>query len=224
MIEIIAATLEDAKKIEVYGGDRIELVSALSEGGLTPSFGLVKSVIESVSIPVNVIIRPHSQSFFYSEEELEIMKQDIRMARELGANGVVIGALNEKNQICELSLQTLLEAAEGMEVTFHRAIDELDDPDEGVKILASYKLINRILTSGGKGSLSQNTEMIRKMIDQSEHIQIMVGGGLNFENVIEIMKETNAPEYHFGTAVRFDRSPFRHISEDLLKKLFKLLG
>lgn len=223
MIEIIASTLEDAKKIEVCGGDRIELVSALSEGGLTPSYGLMKKVVESVSIPVNVIIRPHSHSFLYSEEELEIMKQDIRIARELGANGVVIGALNEKKQICEISLQALLEAAEGLEVTFHRAIDELEDPAEGARILSTYKSINRILTSGGKGSVRQNTEVLRKMIDHSGHILIMVGGGLHFDNVVEIRKETSAPEYHFGTAVRFDRSPLHPISEDLLKKLITLL-
>ncbi len=222
-IELIAATPADAKRIEAYGGDRIELVSALSEGGLTPSYGLMKKVIESVNIPVNVIIRPHSQSFFYSDEELELMSQDIKMARKLGANGVVIGALNEKNEICERGLNRLLEAAEGMEVTFHRAIDELDDPVEGVKILSRYKSINRILTSGGKGLLSENTGILRKMIQYSGHIKILVGGGLNFENVKEIMKETSAPEYHFGTAVRFERSPFRNISEDSLEKLFKLL-
>jgi copper homeostasis protein len=222
-MELIAATIEDAKKIEAYGGDRIELVSALSEGGLTPSYGLMKSVIESVRIPVNVIIRPHSQSFVYCDEEIEMMKQDIRMAKELGANGVVIGALNEQNQICEQSLNRLLEAAKGLEVTFHRAIDELEHPAEGVKILSNYKSINRILTSGGKGSLSKNKEIIRNMVLHSGHIKILVGGGLNFENVTEIMQGTNAPEYHFGTAVRVERSPFKNISEDLLKKLFELV-
>lgn len=220
-IELIAAAIEDAKKIEAYGGDRIELVSALSEGGLTPSYGLMKSVIESVSIPVNVIIRPHSKSFVYRDEEIEMMKQDIRMAKELGANGVVIGALNEQNQICEQSLNRLLEAAKGLEVTFHRAIDELEHPVEGVKILSNYKSISRILTSGGKGSLSKNKEIIRNMILHSGHIKILVGGGLNFENVTEIMQVTNAPEYHFGTVVREERSPFKNISEDLLKKLFE---
>lgn len=223
MIEIIAATLEDAKKIEAYGGNRIELVSALSEGGLTPSYGLIKQVIESVSIPVNVIIRPHSKSFVYIDDELELMRQDIKIAREYGANGIVIGTLNKKNQICEMSLERLLEVSEGIEVTFHRAIDELDNPVDGVRILSRYKGIKRILTSGGKGRVSKNTEIIRNMILNSEHINIMVGGGLNFENSREIMKETGAPEYHFGTAVRYGSSPFGDISEELLIKLFKLL-
>jgi copper homeostasis protein len=135
----------------------------------------------------------------------------------------VVGALNEKKQICEWSLNKLLEPAEDMEVTFHRAIDELEDPVQGVKILSKYNNINRILTLGGKGSLSNNIEIIKSMILHSGHIKIMVGGGLNFDNVREIMQMTSAPEYHFGTAVRFESSPFKHISEDLLKKLFKLL-
>jgi copper homeostasis protein len=223
MIELIAVTIEDAKKIEANGGDRIELVSALSEGGLTSSYGVMKKIIESVNIPVNVIIRPHSQSFIYSDDEIKMMREDIKIAQELGANGVVVGVLNEKKQICEWSLNKLLEPAEGMEVTFHRAIDELEDPVQGVKILSKYKSINRILTSGGKGSLSNNMEIIRNMILHSGHIKIMVGGGLNFDNVKEIMQMTSAPEYHFGTAVRFEGSPFKNISEDLLKKLFKLL-
>ncbi|WP_163100193.1 copper homeostasis protein CutC [Peribacillus alkalitolerans] len=223
MIELIAATIDDAKKIEAHGGDRIELVSALSEGGLTPSYGLIKRVIESVNIPVNVIIRPHSKSFVYNSEEIELMKQDIQMAKVLGANGVVIGTLNKHKQICETNLERLLEASEGMEVTFHRAIDELDDPVEGVKILSRYKEIDRILTSGGKGNLSSNTETLKNMVTESGHIKILVGGGLNFENASQVMKETEAPEYHFGTAVRYDSSPFTDISEELLIKLFKLL-
>lgn len=223
MIELIAATIDDAKKIEAHGGDRIELVSALSDGGLTPSYGLIKQVVESVTIPVNVIIRPHSKSFVYSNDEIELMMQDIKISKELGANGVVIGTLNQQNQVCQMSLERLLEASEGMEVTFHRAIDELDNPVEGVRILSRYKEIDRILTSGGKGKLSSNTETLRNMVIESGHIKILVGGGLNFENVSQVMKETEAPEYHFGTAVREGNSPFGDVSEELMIKLFKLL-
>lgn len=223
MIEIIATTPEDARKIQLCGGDRIELVSALSEGGLTPSYGLIKKVIESVSIPVNVMIRPHANSFVYSKEELELMRQDIEIARELGANGVVFGTLNEKNEICLKSLEMLLEASCGLEVTFHRAIDELASPAEGVRILSGYRGINRVLTSGGKGRIEENTGVIKDMIQNSSHIKILVGGGLNFENAREIIRRAEAPEFHFGTAVRYDRSFFKGISEELLTKLLKII-
>jgi len=105
MIEIIAATPEDARRIEACGADRIELVSALSEGGLTPSYAIIEITVKSVTIPVNVMIRPHSKSFVYTREEIEIMKEDIHVAKELGANGVVIGALDEKRKIHEAFIE-----------------------------------------------------------------------------------------------------------------------
>lgn len=223
MIEIIAATLEDAIRIENCGGDRIELVSALSEGGLTPSYGLIKNVVDSVKIPVNVIIRPHSKSFVYTKDEIKIMKEDILMAKMLKANGVVIGALNNKNKICEEALNFLLEACKGMEVTFHRAIDELEDQVEAVKLLAKYPQINNILTSGGKGDIIKNIDTIKRMLSNAGHINILVGGGLNFNNIEKIRMETKAKEYHFGTAVREDKSFNGDIDEERLKQLIGII-
>lgn len=97
MLEIIGMTVEDAKSIEECGADRIEHMSALTEGGLTPSYGLVERVVKSVDIPVNVMIRHHANGFVYSEEDLEIMKRDIQAVKSLGVNGVVLGVLDEKN-------------------------------------------------------------------------------------------------------------------------------
>lgn len=91
LIEFIAVTVEDAKLIERSGADRIELVSGLTEGGITPSYGLIEKVVNSVNIPVNVMVRPHAQSFCYSEDDITIMKNDIRIIRSIGANGVVFG-------------------------------------------------------------------------------------------------------------------------------------
>ena len=102
MLEIIATSVEDAIVIEKGGADRIELVSALSEGGLTPSYGLVHRVIGAVNIPVNVMIRPHSLSFVYSDEDLLCMLEDIKQAKALGANGVVFGMLDSQSYcVCQ---------------------------------------------------------------------------------------------------------------------------
>ncbi len=127
MIEIIAATLEDVKRIQESGAGRIELVSALSEGGLTPSYSLIKRAVQTANIPVNVMIRPHSKSFIYTDEEIELMVEDIKIAKQLNVSGVVFGVLNEHNEICISSLEKLLEACDGIDVTFHKAIDELAD-------------------------------------------------------------------------------------------------
>ncbi len=216
MIEAIAITLDDAINIESSGVERIELVSALSEGGLTPSYGLIKSVCETVKIPVNVMIRPHSSSFVYSNAEIKIMKQDIEMVKSLGANGVVFGVLNNDNQICKTSLEELLKSCDGLEVTFHRAIDELDDPVSGVNILSKYRNITNILTSGGKGLIESNLDIINKMVDCSSHIEILVGGGLNSENISYITSNILTSNFHFGTAIRVNKSLTENVNVDSL--------
>jgi copper homeostasis protein len=219
MIEIIGTTLEDVKRIEESGADRIELVSSLSEGGLTPSYSLIKRAVQSVKIPINVMIRPHSKSFIYTEEEIDLMVEDILIAKELNANGVVFGILNSQNEICIPSLEKLLKACDGIDVTFHKAIDELTDPAKGIETLAEYGQIKNVLTSGGKGNILQNVPVLKAMLERAKHINVIAGGGLGFENIKEFMKNTKAPEYHFGTAIRYDKSTFGEINTDRLKLL-----
>lgn len=219
MIEIIATTLEDARRIEEGGADRIELVSALTEGGLTPSYALIKNVVQSVNVPVNVMIRPHARSFVYSDAEIKLMTEDILMAKELKAKGVVLGVLDRKNEIDIPSLEKLLSVCEGIEVTFHRAIDELVDPVKGAEHLSAYHQINNILTSGGKGSIVNNLDVIHNMIDMSGHIHILVGGGLSFANIKEVMKRSKATDYHFGTAVRDNHFAMGEIDVKRIREL-----
>lgn len=138
MLEIIGMTVEDAKYIEECGADRIEPVSALTEGGLTPSYGLVERVVKSVDIPVNVMIRHHANGLVYSEEGLEIMKRDIQGVKSLSVNGVVLGVLDEKNNINEEYLIELLNECNRLYVTSHREIDDTD-LNESMQILKKYK-------------------------------------------------------------------------------------
>lgn len=223
MIEIIAMTPDDAIRIEECGADRIELISAFSEGGLTPSYGMIEKVVKAVKIPVNVMIRPHAKSFIYTKEEINVMKKDISIVKELGANGVVFGVLNEKGQICEQGIKELMEDCSGLDVTFHKAIDELSDVVYGAKVLSKYPQIKTILTSGGKGNILGNSSVIKEMIKNSGHINIMLGGGLGFENARQVIQETGALEYHFGTAVRYNKSVFGDIDERQLKELINIL-
>lgn len=223
MIEIIAMTPDDARCIEACGADRIELISAFSEGGLTPSYGMIEKVVQSVKIPVNVMIRPHAKSFVYTSEEIAAMKKDISIAKELGANGIVFGVLNKAGKICEDSVKELIEACNGLDITFHRAIDELSDISEGIKLLSKYSQIKTVLSSGGKGNITDNIPIIKEMIKGSGHINVMVGGGLNFDNIKQIIKETGASEYHFGTAVRHNKSCFGDIEKSRLKELVQIV-
>ncbi|NFN92654.1 copper homeostasis protein CutC [Clostridium botulinum] len=222
MLEIIGMTLEDAKIIEYCGADRIELVSALTEGGLTPSFGMIESVIKNVKIPVNVMIRNHAKGFIYSDDEIDIMIRDIDIVRNLGANGVVLGVLDKNKNISELQLRKISESCKGIDVTFHKAIDETNIIGS-VKTLSKYKEIKNILTSGGIGDIVKNISVIKEMIKNSKHINILLGGGLNFNNIEMLKENTEFTDFHFGTAVRIDNKPFEEISEEKLKYLVKLL-
>ncbi len=219
MIEIIATTLEDALRIEEGGADRIELVSALTEGGLTPSYALIKNVVRSVTIPVNVMIRPHAKSFHYTEVEIKLMMEDIQIAKELNVNGVVLGVLNERKEIDIPSLEKLLSVCDGIEVTFHRAIDELADLVKGIELLSAYKQIKNVLTSGGRGNILCNLDVLANMVEKSNPLHILIGGGLNFSNISGVMAHTKASDYHFGTAVRENNSALGEVNVDRLRAL-----
>ena len=223
MLEIIGMSVEDAIAIEKCGADRIELVSALTEGGLTPSCGLIEAVVNKVNIPVNVMMRHHAKSFVYSDEDISIMVRDIEKVKEIGANGVVFGMLDSNNNIREDQLITLLEAAKGLDVTYHRAIDETDVV-KSINILNKYNGITNVLTSAGKGNIADNIDKINEMKKNSKHIKVLLGGGLNFDNIKNIKELTQNTDFHFGTAVRVDKSPFGEIDEEKLIKLVNILN
>ncbi|MGG1487153.1 copper homeostasis protein CutC [Peribacillus castrilensis] len=222
-IEFIATTIEDALIIEESGADRIELVSSLAEGGLTPSHALIEAVVNSVKIPVNVMVRPHSQSFCYTQKDLEIMKKDIQIIRSLGANGVVLGALNEKNEINRPYLEELLTVCEGLEITFHRAIDDTHDPVISAEMLAQYPEITTILTSGGHGDFPSRMKTIQLMKRVCGDIAILVGSGLNKDNILSIHSELHTGHYHFGTAVRKNNSIIEGVTLEKAKEIVNLL-
>ncbi len=212
LIEFIAVTVEDAKLIEKSGADRIELVSGLTEGGITPSYGLIEKVVKSVTIPVNVMVRPHGQSFCYSEDDIEIMKNDIRVIRTLGANGVVLGMLDKQGNVDFRQLEELLTDIGSMEVTFHRAIDSSNNLIEAAGKLDRYKEIKTILTSGGHGDWQTRLETLRKMKEICKETEILIGSGLTKDNIREVDEQVGTNCYHFGTAIRENHNILKCVS------------
>lgn len=220
MLEIIAMTVKDAKLSEAGGADRIELVSALHEGGITPSYGLIKAVVNAVKIPVNIIIRPKTNGFYCTSEEIEIMKQDILVAKELNVKGVVIGMLDvHEGTIDENKLQSVLEVCDGLEVVFNRAIDKLRDPVAAIKLLRRYPQIQSVVTSGGKGFILDNIPVIQQMIKEAGHLKIRIGGGIRFDNFEELMSSVDTSYYHVGTAARENSSLFGDVCIENVEEL-----
>lgn len=206
ILEVIATSVGDAVLAEENGADRIELISGIMEGGVTPSLGLVEEVLRKVNIPVHVMIRPHANSFCYDEEDLAVMLRDIVYIRDLGAAGIVIGALTNDDEVDVASLRILTSEVGPMAVTFHRAFDEITQQQETLNLLTEFAAINRILTSGGQPSVLDAKEEIKSLVKQSATlpVTIMAGSGLQLETLADFIAYTGVKEVHLGTGVRIN--------------------
>ena len=186
----------EALEAQELGAERVELCDNLTEGGTTPSYGTIKMVVEKLNIPAFVIIRPRGGDFYYTPEEIEIMKEDIKICKELGVKGVVIGALNRDNTINYDAIKDMIDLAKPMSITFHKAIDELENPVTEVKKLANLG-VNRILTSGTKETALEGENILREMIKEAgEDIIIIVAEKVTKDNLNEISNLIPAKEYH----------------------------
>ena len=195
--EACVETFEQAMLAEKKSANRIELCSELSVGGLTPAAKLMKKTCSVLKIPVMVMIRPRAGNFHYSEEEISQMKQEIDLAKKAGAAGVVFGLLTSKNQIDIENTHILADYATPLPVTFHKAIDELENPADGVPVLKNIRGITRILTSGGKATADEGAEVIRKMKEATgENLTIVAAGKITDKNINQIQKLTQVSEFH----------------------------
>jgi copper homeostasis protein len=208
LLEVIATTVADAKAAERAGAGRIELVTAMGEGGLTPSAGLIEAVVEAVAIPVNVIVRPHSRSFVFDADDYRVMARDVRAAAAAGANAVVTGMLSASGEIdCEgLRRVSEIAAEGGLAVTFHRAFDQTRDLAEAFDVLLGFSAVNSVLTSGGMPSVLDARETIAKLVQRSRGTRcaVLAGAGLTLEAVAGFVRDTGVDAVHFGSGVRFN--------------------
>lgn len=206
ILEVIATTPADAIIADQAGADRIEWIAAQQEGGLTPSLDVIEQMTESVSIPINMMVRPHSHHFVYDDADLTQMVQDIRYISRTDVAAIVTGVLTADSEIDIIALERLLDAADGKPFTFHRAFDELDDLERGLDILSRYPQITHILTSGGQPSVIQATEPMITLdrLAKQSHIQLIAGAGLTLQNLASFIKETCIQEVHLGSAMRIN--------------------
>lgn len=195
-IEICAGDIDSVWAAYQGGATRVELCSGLSEGGLTPSLGLIKASLSVPNILTNVLIRPRQGDFLYTDQEVEIMIEDIRRCKELGVNAVVIGALTPEGEIDMDICRRLIAETGDMEVTFHRAFDLCKNPLESIEKLIELGC-SRVLTSGAAASAYEGREMLRKLEEQSSgRIIILAGGGVNPKNARQILDSTGVKEMH----------------------------
>ncbi|MCG7409745.1 copper homeostasis protein CutC [Paenibacillus sp. ACRRX] len=203
-LEVIATTLSDVRAAQDSGADRIELITAIAEGGLTPSLALVEQAVQLSTIPVRVMVRPHARSFVYDADDCETILKDIEHIRAVGAEAIVFGALTEIGQIDEHLLKQVIAAAGAMKLTFHRAIDEASDIMEALAVIKRHPSITDILTSGGAPTAPEGIHMIEQMHFESIEtgLHIMAGAGLTLDNIAVFTANTKITHVHVGSTVR----------------------
>ena len=196
ILEICAGSVESAIAARDGGAARIELCAALEIGGTTPSAGLIAEARKIEGIVLNVIIRPRGGDFLYNEYEAACMEQDIRTCRQLGADGVVIGALTAEGDIDTALCKRLIDAADGMSITFHRAFDMCRDPKRALEELIAIGC-DRVLTSGQAATAEAGLPLLKELVQQAAgRISIMPGCGVNSGNAARILQATGAVEIH----------------------------
>jgi copper homeostasis protein len=197
-VEICVGSVQGVLAAEAAGADRAELCSDLVEGGITPSAGTIHSARERSSLGLMVIVRPRGGDFLYSDEEFEVMKYDIQAARDCGADGVVLGLLQQDGAVDCRRTAELVQLARPMSVTFHRAFDMTPDPHIALQQLLSLG-VDRVLTSGQEENAHSSMPLLRQLIQEAgEDLIVMPGGGLTRENIAEVVAQTGAHEVHFA--------------------------
>jgi copper homeostasis protein len=196
IIEIATTDFTTTRSAVEGGADRIELCAALTEGGITPSFGTIKQCRESFNVQLFPIIRSRSGDFLYSEEEFQVMIHEVKLCKQFGCDGIVIGFLHADGTIDIERTAKLVEIAYPMEVTFHRAFDRCKDPFAALEQLIETGC-QRILTSGQQPTAPQGIDLISQLIKAAdERIVIMPGSGVRKENIRELAEKTGAVEFH----------------------------
>lgn len=213
-VDICVDSLESAIAAERGGARRVELCSDLLEGGITPSAGLIATARKKISIGLHVMIRPRGGDFFYSDDEFDIMRRDVLMAKQLGADGVVFGILDLEANMDIQRTSTLVDLARPLKVTYHRAFDMSADLFRSLEQVREAGA-DRILSSGGAQTALEGATTLRQLVERAgEDLIIMAGGGINDQNVRVVLEKTGVREIHVGLRTVVT-SPVRYRNESI---------
>ncbi|HEY5214557.1 MAG TPA: copper homeostasis protein CutC, partial [Acidobacteriaceae bacterium] len=196
IFELCAETIEACHVARDGGAHRIELCSGLSEGGLTPSHGLIHAAVERSGLPIHVLVRPRGGDFLYSAAEVDVMREDILHIKHLGATGVVLGVLRPDGTVDIEGTRELVELARPMKVTFHRAVDATHSLPQALEDVIATGA-DRVLTSGGERDVVAGSSSLGKLVIQAgNRIEVAVGGGLRLKNAASLARLTGALHFH----------------------------
>lgn len=214
IFEVCAFNIQSAIIAEKAGAARVELCDNPVEGGTTPSYGTIIETRESINIDLYPIIRPRAGNYFYDEEEYAIMKRDIMICRDLGCDGISVGAQKLNGEIDTVMLKRIVEWAGPMGVTCNRAFDCAPDPFKALEDIISCGC-KRILTSGLKSAAPDAGKLLGELVEAAANrIIIMPGAGIKSTNIKNLVKESNAREYH-GSARKIAANPVTFLNKEV---------
>ncbi len=199
-IEVCVTSLESALIAQQAGAGRIELCAELSLGGITPSYGLIRTVREALNIPVHVLVRPRSGDFTYSEAEIRSMMGDIEICKELGVDGIVTGVLEGDFHIDWQRTRQLMKCSEGLSFTFHRAFDWVPDPAEAFLRLQDEG-VHTLLTSGQAPTAEEGFKVLIDLLSLSHSCTVMPGGGIREHNAF-LFRDAGFKALHLSAGTR----------------------
>ena len=204
LLEVCVSSVTDVLAAAAAGANRVELCGGLELGGLTPSLGLVESVLAVSTVPVVVMLRPRAGGFHYDRHEFSVMCRDAQLFLGLGVQGIVFGLLDENGNVDSCRSRELVQLAGRRDAVFHRAFDFVGNQIEALDTLSEIGC-KRILTSGGKSLASQGAGTVRNLLQHAAgRIEVLPGGGINANNVIEIIKTTDCQQIHIGASAPCD--------------------
>ena len=199
IVEVCASNYQSAINAQEAGAHRIELCSELAVGGITPSYGLIRQVVARLSIPVFVLVRPRSGNFTYTDAEIDIIKQDIEMCKDLGCAGIVSGVLKADNKVDVERTKALVEYSKPLNFTFHRAFDWVPNPTEALQQLKAIG-VDRVLTSGQESSAKDGIILLSELKAKAQNtIGILPGGGIKPNNAA-LFKQAGFQEIHVSAS------------------------
>ncbi|MES2799684.1 MAG: copper homeostasis protein CutC [Bacteroidota bacterium] len=214
--ELCAASLEAIQIAKELNFDRIELCQNLEQGGLTPSYGMIEYA-EAFGIETHVLIRPRPGGFFYNEDEIEIILREVKSCARIGVKGIVIGALSETGEIDKKVVAEIINKANGMEVTFHRAFDDSIDWERSLETLIELG-VTRVLSSGMSLNVDAGFSILQRMVKFADsQIEIMPGGGVSAANIKKICEIIQPAAVHFSGTVKYQLDEESMFSENILK-------
>jgi copper homeostasis protein len=210
VLEVCVESINHAVAAERGGADRIELCSDLASGGITPSAGLIEAARHYLRLPIYMLIRPRSGDFVYSDYEFEIMERDIRTAKHMRMDGVVLGLLDEHARVDVSRTRRLVDLARPLPVTFHRAFDLCQNQTSGLEAVIQTGAA-RILTSAGHARVTDGMDTLAHLIRTAgDRIVVMPGGSVDVDNIQLILRKTGAREIH--TSLGLSAAAIKHAS------------